>query len=464
MSLPSASFPPAVRSGPASAEDTIVAVATPLGRGGLGVVRLSGPQARTIADQVLRPVPWEARRVRRVLWCDPEDGAVLDDVLVTFFPAPHSYTAEDVVEISGHGAPVLLRALVADLCRAGARMAEPGEFTRRAFLNGRLDLTQAEAIRDLIDSQTLLQARTAAQQMHGGVARQVGPLQQALRELIARMEAGIDFADDDVAVPATAGLAAALHALVQRLDPLRTSFRHGRVLHQGLSLALVGRPNVGKSSLFNRLLASERAIVTATAGTTRDVLAETVSLDGVPIRLLDTAGIRESSEAIEREGIARAWQALGEADLVLGVFDASLPLAPEDHRLLEHLRAMPQAMLVLNKTDLPRQIEDGALPEALAVSAVSGEGVTELRTLVRQRALPELSAAGSWITNARQAACLDAASQHLEQGGGALAAGLPHEMVLLDLYAALRELDALSGQTTVDDILEVIFATFCVGK
>ena len=464
MSAPLPSHPPAASAAAGSGAATIVALATPRGRGGWGVVRVSGEQARAIVELVLGHPCAEPRRVRQMTWRDRLDGARLDDVLVTYFAAPHSYTAEDVVEISGHGAPVLLQAMVEALCRAGARLAEAGEFTRRAFLNGRLDLTQAEAIRDLIDSQTLLQARTAAQQMHGGVARQVGPIQQALREVIARMEAGIDFADDDVAVPATAGLRAGLDRVQERLAPLRASFRHGRLLQQGLSLALVGRPNVGKSSLFNRLLASERAIVTPTPGTTRDVLAETLDLDGVPVRLLDTAGLRPSQDAIEREGVARAWQALGDADLVLAVFDASRALGPDDDHLLQHLRAMPQALLVLNKVDLPRRLPAGELPEAVPVSALHGTGVEALRDRIRQRVLPELGTAGSWITNARQAACLDRAAQHVERGGDAVTAGLPHEMVLLDLYAGLRELDALSGQTTVDDILEVIFATFCVGK
>ena len=446
-----------------SSSATIVAVATPAGRGGLGIVRLSGPEAARIARELAGLAALAPRHAHFARFRD-ESGAVLDEVLVTYFPAPRSMTREDVVEISAHGSPVLLAAMLRAAQARGARLAEPGEFTRRAFLNGRLDLTQAEAVRDLIDAHTLFQARTAARQMGGSVAAVLRPLQRQFIELVARLEAGIDFADDDVAVMDWTRLEAEMAPLHAGLARLAASFARGRVLRQGLLLAIVGRPNVGKSSLFNRLLERERAIVTAQPGTTRDLIAESLDWDGVPVRLLDTAGIRAPEGEAERLGIAKSWEALADADLVLAVFDGTAAPTPEDRELLAHLRDLPQTVRVVNKRDAAGFSPAPELERELAVSALTGEGVGELRAAVRARIVPEAAESGECITNARHAEHLLAAARHVAQAQAGVQARLPHEVLLVDLYGGLHQLDAITGQTTVEDILGVIFSTFCIGK
>ncbi|HLW79157.1 MAG TPA: tRNA uridine-5-carboxymethylaminomethyl(34) synthesis GTPase MnmE, partial [Terriglobia bacterium] len=285
-------------------EDTIVGIATPPGRGGIGIVRLSGERAIEIACGLIRlpKLPLETQHATLGEFLDPVSGRRLDQVVVTAFRAPHSYTGEDAAEINCHGSPIVLAYLVECAAGEGARLAEPGEFTRRAFLNGRLDLTQAEAVRDLIESQTLYQARVAAQQMEGAVSRRLQPARTALLDLVARLEAGIDFGEDDVPVSGWGEIGARLDALRRGLEPLAEGYAYGRIVREGLSLAIVGRPNVGKSSLFNRLLHADRAIVTATPGTTRDLVSERASLGGIPLRFVDTAGIRETADETESIG------------------------------------------------------------------------------------------------------------------------------------------------------------------
>lgn len=453
-----------------TATDTIVAIATPAGRGGLGIVRLSGPRAFAIAGELFGPDALVPMRLRRARFVD-EAGALLDEVLVSCFVAPHSYTAEDVVEVSAHGAPVLLAALL-EACQArGARLAEPGEFTRRAFLHGRLDLTQAEAVRDLIESHTLFQARSAARQLSGSVAAELRPLRQHSLNLIARLEAGIDFADDDVPIAAAAELLGSIEFMMAECDRLLDGFRHGRLVREGLVLAIVGRPNVGKSSLFNRLLERERAIVTAEPGTTRDLIAETLVLEDIPVRLLDTAGIHGSAGRVESLGIERSWQAIADADLVLAVFDGSAPPAAADLELWPRLAPLLGRLIVLNKSDLPAApaMTDwiaAASPEAesVAVSALTGEGMVALRRRIRSLVAADAGEGAEFLTNVRHAQQLQALRAALERAGTALSAGTPHEAVLVDLYAGQRELDAIAGHSGVEDILGIIFASFCIGK
>src|SRR5512142_2881662 len=312
-------------------DDTIVAIASAPGRGGIGVVRLAGPEARAIAAPLVR-LRRELEPGRAVFGelIEPETGERIDEVVVTFFQKPHSYTTDDVVEIAAHGAPVVLRHVVELALARGARLAEPGEFTLRAFLNGRLALTQAEAVRDLIEAQTLYQAKVAAQQLEGALSHRLQPIKQQLVELIALLEAGIDFAEDDVAVLAGEQILARIADVRTPLKQLAGSFAYGKLVHEGLTLAIVGRPNVGKSSLFNRLVERERAIVTATPGTTRDLVSETVSLGGIPVRLVDTAGIRASRDEAESICIQKTFEAAADADLVLVVLDASQRHTPED--------------------------------------------------------------------------------------------------------------------------------------
>ena len=420
-------------------------------------MRLSGSAAQRIAGAMISPVEWSPWRAHLAQLLDNE-GRAIDEVVATFFPAPRSYTAEDVVEISCHGAPVVLRHAVECALQAGARLAEPGEFTLRAFLNGRIDLPQAEAVRDLIESTTLYQARVAAQQVNGSVSRRIAPVKGQLVELIALLEAGIDFADDDVSV-------APIPEILRRLDPifaevrrLADSFQFGGLVRQGLTLAIVGRPNVGKSSLFNRLLEQDRAIVTDIPGTTRDLVSETASIGGIPVKLYDTAGIRDASERVESLGIERSYQAMADADVTLVVVDISQPLDPEDKALIERAKSQGRSLVVGNKSDLGRN------DNVLLVSALTGEGIPQLREAILESIAPGVEHETGFITSLRHENLLRESAAYLEKGRGAAVANIPHEMLLLDLYAALRPIDAITGATTADDILNQIFSTFCIGK
>jgi tRNA modification GTPase len=445
--------------------DTIAAVSTPPGRGGIGVVRISGPDARAVAESILRfsaVREWEPWTARLAELTDAEDRAI-DHVVVTYFAAPRSYTAEDVVEVSCHGAPVVLRHALERACAAGARLAEPGEFTLRAYLNGRIDLPQAEAVRDLIEATTLYQARVAAQQAEGSVSRRLKPIKEKLLELIALLEAGIDFAEDDVSVAPTEEIVDRLDPLIGGVAELAASFAYGKLVHNGFTLAIVGRPNVGKSSLFNRLLEQDRAIVTEIPGTTRDLVSETASLEGIPVRLVDTAGIREGQDRVETLGIERSFRAMADADLTLVVVDGSAALDEADHELIRRAESQGRFLVAANKFDLGCA---GALDRAVRVSALSGSGIAELRRTIVNTLAPQgrIEQDGGFITSLRHEQLLKESVEALGQARNAAQLGIPHEMLLLDLYAALRPIDAITGATTADDILNRIFSTFCIGK
>jgi tRNA modification GTPase len=482
-------------------DDTIVAIATPPGRGGIGVVRLSGPDACKIvlpmlrlkhelepgravfgelvdssgnkgvnfpilaATNAARACPERAQRVEGMGRPDQKSTRI-DEIVVTYFAKPHSYTTDDVIEISAHGSPVVLRHIVEMCVAAGARLAEPGEFTMRAFLNGRIDLTQAEAVRDLIESQTLYQAKVAAQQLEGALSRRLQPIKQKLVQLIALLEAGIDFAEDDVSVPPDATILEHIAEVRAPLDKLVASFAFGKIVHEGLTLAIVGRPNVGKSSVFNRLVERERAIVTATPGTTRDLVSETVAIGGIPVRLVDTAGIRKAFDEAESIGIQKSMEALADADLVLVVMDASQPITKEDEELVSQV-AGRAAIIVGNKADLGIS---GQWPVAggqkVLTSAITGEGIAELRAEILRHIGGEAGAQAEagFLTNVRHQGLVKDSLAALDAAKNAVADKIPHEMLLLDLYNALRPLDAITGATTTDDILNLIFSTFCVGK
>ena len=457
-----------------SSNDTIAAVSTPPGRGGIGIVRLSGPEAASIAAQLVRlRQPLEHGRARLADVLDEDSGSDadrIDEAVVTYYAAPNSYTAEDLVEIAAHGSPVVLELLLGRAVKMGARLAEPGEFTQRAFLAGKLDLTQAEAVRDLIEAQTLTQARQAASQMGGALSQRVGPVKQALVELVALLEAGIDFAEDDVELTTQAEIASRIGALTPPLRALEASFARGRIVHDGLTLAIVGRPNVGKSSLFNRLVERDRAIVTATPGTTRDTVTERISLEGIPLELVDTAGLREGLreglEEAEQLGIRRSREALADAALVVIVLDATEPLNDEERRLLAAVEGR-SALVAVNKSDLmkaDRPLPDcGDLP-ALATSALTGEGIPALRERILELATGGAAAEPGMLTSLRHQQAIATTLAALADAAQANAASIPHEMILLDLYRALWALDSLTGQTTPDDILSLIFSTFCIGK
>ncbi len=461
-------------SSPPQTQDTITAIATPPGRGGIGIVRLSGPDALALTLPLL-----DNKRLRgpnHARFChllDPATREKLDEAIVTYYQAPRSYTGEDVVEIAAHGAPVLLDRILRLLLAAGARLAQPGEFTERAFLSGRLDLTQAEAVRDLIESQTLLQAQTAASQLGGALSRRIAPLKQQLVALIARLEAGIDFAEDDTPVVSQAELDAQLARLQTALAELEQSFTRGRLIREGITLAIVGRPNAGKSSLFNRLLDRDRSIVTAEPGTTRDTVHERLSIGGIPVELIDTAGLREAANEAESLGIARSREAFSDADVILLVLNSTEPLNREEQLLLEAAEGR-RLLVALNKSDLRAAEAPAATavkvqectPQAVIVptSALTGEGIPTLRDALQAALLGEPAAGSAMLTNLRQHTAVQAALSAIEAAQAAAENSLPHELLLLDLYTALRELDSLTGTTTPDDILHRIFSTFCIGK
>lgn len=474
----------------ADSADTIVAISTPPGRGGIGIVRLSGPSALTLVPHLVShagPLTHARAQIAHVLdphrAGHPKEIYSIDDAVVTTFHGPHSYTGEDLVEMAAHGSPVVLEALVRAALEVGRRLdlrvrpAEPGEFTQRAFLSGRLDLTQAEAVNDLIAAKTLDQARAAAQQMGGAISRRVAPAKETLLHLIALLEAGMDFASgelDDVDIVTPDAIAKAIEKSRAPLAALAASFRHGQVVREGLALALIGLPNAGKSSLFNRLLARDRAIVTAAPGTTRDTLEESLDIKGIPVRLIDTAGLRankddrEAEEISEAEllGIARSREALADADLILFLHDATHQLTRDEKHLVAELAARPH-LLVQTKVDLlhPELPPPEELEKFLSTSAVTGEGMDDLRVAILQAANADGALADSGaLNNLRQQEAVTAAIAALETAATANSNALPHELILVDLHNALRSLDTLTGSTTTDDILARIFATFCIGK
>lgn len=395
----------------------------------------------------------------------------MDEVVATYFQKPHSYTTDDVVEISAHGSPVVLRSIVERAVEAGARVAEPGEFTMRAYLNGRIDLTQAEAVRDLIESQTLFQAKVAAQQLGGALSQRLKPVKEVLIKLIALLEAGIDFAEDDIDVAADEQIVEAIRRVREPLQSLERSFSFGKAVHEGITLAIVGRPNVGKSSLFNRLVERDRAIVTPIPGTTRDMVSEAVSIDGIPVKLIDTAGIRESNDLVESMGIERSRQAIADADIVLVVLDAA---QPDEGNIDEHLLRLTDQrprVVVVNKADLVATTGplgpgcgNGTQIAAIRTSALTGEGIDDLRSRIVYAATGDAEHEAGNLTNTRHHGLVVDSLRALDAAEQAVRDKTPHEMLLLDLYSALRALDAITGQTTPDDVLNLIFSSFCIGK
>ncbi len=446
-------------------DDTIVAIATPVGRGGIGVVRISGPAAAGAAAVISeRTAPLEPRRatLTRVLAGD----TAIDRAVLTFFPGPHSYTGEDVLEISAHGSPVLLEAIVHASMAAGARLAEPGEFTLRAYLRGRIDLVQAEAVKDLVEAVTPLQARAAFDQLEGTLTARIGEIDRALFEVSARLEASLDFADEGYHFidPARAG--AEIAGVAQSIDELLTDAHRGRLVREGAHVVIAGRPNTGKSSVFNRLLGSARAIVTEIPGTTRDLLSEVVDLGGMPITLVDTAGLRaEAADRVEVEGMARAQAARNVADVTLVVLDRSRPLSADDEALLSGTEGRAR-VVAANKSDLPPEwdVAPGG-PGVVWVSAVSGAGFEALRTaLVGALGAGERLRDTPALTNVRHVGLLSRAVLSLGRAAAAAAAGTPEEFVASDVNEARRLLEEVTGSRTADDVLHAIFSRFCIGK
>lgn len=448
---------------------TIVALATPSGRSALGVVRLSGPLAFSILQSLTKLDVVEPSRATLHTLKDPVSNEVIDHAVVTCFKAPHSFTGEDVVEISCHGSPVLLRRVINTVLRMDARLAEPGEFTLRALTNGKLDLSQAEAIRDLIEARTEAAARQAVRQMSGAMSATLRPLAEGLLDIIVLLESAVEFVEDDLPQLQLQQMRLRLTEIDSKLETLASSYRTGHLLRDGLNVTIAGPPNAGKSSLFNKLLRSERAIVTEIPGTTRDSLSEQISLNGIPVWLTDTAGVRESSDLIETIGVERTLRAIADADLLVVVIDGASELGVEELEMLDST-TKSRRVIVLNKNDLPSFRPD-LLEELIAgenvleVSAHSGAGLSELsQAILEPFGTVDSEDVGLLITDARHHDLLRRSQHELQSAMSRLSEGASEELVLVGLHNALRYLGQITGETTTEDVLSRIFATFCIGK
>jgi tRNA modification GTPase len=469
-------------------EDTICAVATPIGEGGIGIVRLSGPQAIIVASQVVRlrsgqplpsiashtlhladlVVPTSSRHSHTRISNQVPESALLDEALVVYMKAPHSYTAEDVVEIQSHGGMLVLEIVCKVCVESGARMAEPGEFTKRAFLNGRLDLSQAEAVLDTIKASSYAGLNVAQRQLRGDLAHEVEQARTSLLTVLAHVEASIDFVDEDISFVQRDELVRIVSEAASVVHKLEATAQDGRILREGAHVVIVGRPNVGKSSLLNRLLREERAIVTAIPGTTRDVIEESIHLGGVTIRLVDTAGVRDTDDLVEREGIKRTRLAQDEADLLLVVVDGSVPLTNDDRSLLNAIKDRKH-VVVLNKTDLPDEVEsDAALVDhaSCRISAKTGSGIERLKSVLCDHLISKSVEAveSVTVTNVRHRDALRRANDSLDQALESAQRGMAGELVSIDVRAAADALGEITGAITTDEILGRIFSEFCIGK
>lgn len=453
-------------------EDTICAVSTPAGAGGIGIIRVSGRRAIEICAKVLSAGAGSAlasaasHTVHYGQVRDRERGEQIDEVLVTVMRAPRTYTREDVVEINCHGGAMPLRRTLGLLIAQGARQADPGEFTKRAFLNGRIDLVQAEAVMDVIHAQTERSLRAANQQLQGALSKEIAALRERLVGIIAGVEAGIDFPEEDIETPTGRAVKDELQEIVKSVRSLIEGATYGQVLREGVATAIVGRPNVGKSSLLNALLRQDRAIVTDVPGTTRDVLEEYLNLEGVPLKIVDTAGIRHTHDIVEQEGVRRSRQAISSADIVLVVLDGSAPATEDDRRVLEAARGKV-TVAVINKCDQPRKLERLEWPETqVEVSCRTGDGLSELRRkvtgLLETGLLPPTDHA--WAVNDRHRQALEETGRSMARAQGSVQDGRSPEFIALDLRDALDHLGTIIGATHTEDILERIFRDFCIGK
>lgn len=470
-------------------QDTICAIATPAGEGGIGILRISGEKAVEVAAGLVRlrsGKPLASVRSHQLHHADileppalpssdiqRQPSRTIDEALVVVMRAPRSYTAEDVVEIHCHGGAFVLQTICASLMQRGARLAEPGEFTKRAFLNGRLDLAQAEAVLDTIRSTTAGSLRLAQEQLRGTLSSEVNRLCESLIHLLARVEAGIDFTEEDIAFIQPQDLLTGIQQTITAIARLVESSREGRILREGVAAAIIGRPNVGKSSLLNALLQTDRAIVTPIPGTTRDVLEELLNIRGVPVRLLDTAGVRATDDLVEREGVRRSKAAMEQADLLLIVVDGSLPLSEEDRALLVQHQDKKR-VVVANKSDLPAQVESSLLAplaqvepaRVVRISAKTGAGLDDLRDTIRATILRADFEPGeaAVVTSLRHRSALLKAREALGHAADSVDTRLSGEFIAMDLRAALDALGEITGAVSTEDILDRIFRDFCIGK
>jgi len=447
--------------------NTIVALATPLGRSGIGVIRLSGKDAlsivrKLVSDENFSPKPRFAA-LQKIY--DPETTDLLDETIITYFQSPQSFTGEDVVEISCHGSPVVLRQIIDFCLKLDARMAEAGEFSLRALANGRMNLSQAEAIRDLIDAQTVAAARQSVRQLRGELSNQLQPLKDNLLDIIVVLESSLEFVEDDLPDFQTQNIRQKLMAVIDELRNMASTFQAGKLLREGLKIALVGRPNVGKSSLFNALLGQERAIVTEIAGTTRDQIREKFTINDIPISLIDTAGLRETSDIVESIGVERSKSAMVDADLVVVLLDGSEDLTSEDEKIISQVIELNH-IIVINKSDLPQSVITFADKyKVVRVSAKTGDGLENLqRAIVEPSNSQDIDNTGFLISDARHNDLLLRAKSEIETSVRLIDEKMSEEIVLIGLHNAMLFLGQVTGETTTEDMLTRIFSTFCIGK
>ncbi|MDA8169070.1 MAG: tRNA uridine-5-carboxymethylaminomethyl(34) synthesis GTPase MnmE [Nitrospiraceae bacterium] len=459
--------------------DTIAAISTPPGEGGIAIVRLSGPKALYIADGIFsssvkdgkkrkRPSAAKSHRMLYGFIADPATGEQVDEVLLSVMRAPNTYTREDMIEINCHGGGIPARKTLELVLNGGARLAEPGEFTKRAFLNGRIDLSQAEAVLELIQAKSAQAEKLALEQLSGGLSGKINAVRDGLADICAHMEAYLDFPEEGIEEKTEGQLKAGIEQARENLLALSRTYEEGRLIREGLKTAIAGRANVGKSSLLNALLGQERAIVTPLPGTTRDVISEYINIGGFALRIMDTAGIRRTEDIAEMEGVRRSRQAIEGADLVICVLDGSARLTDEDREVLEAAEGKKRIVAV-NKADLPRAWRPGESGDCISVSAKTGAGLEALKERIREsftsRAKdPAEAAPGAIITSLRHKTALERAAQALERGGGALSDGMPLEVVSIELRDALDALGEITGMVTTEDILRKIFDEFCIGK
>lgn len=447
--------------------NTIVALATPLGRSGIGVIRLSGEASLKITRKIVRDATFSPKprlaSLKRIF--DLETAELLDEVVITYFQAPHSFTGEDVIEISCHGSPVILRQIIDFCLKLDARIAEAGEFSLRALSNGQMNLSQVEAIRDLIDAQTVAAVRQSVRQLRGELSDELQPLKDDLLDVIVVLESSLEFVEDDLPDFQAEKIKSSLQEIVEGLQRMALTFKAGKLLREGLKVVLVGRPNVGKSSLFNALLGKDRAIVTEIAGTTRDQLHEKITIDNIPISLIDTAGLRETSDLVESIGVERSRRALVDADLVIVLLDGSESLTSEDEEIINYVKDL-NCLFAINKCDLSqKQIKTPGDSQAIRISAKTLIGINELQTaIVKPFSNQNSDTNGFLITDARHYDLLLRAKNEIESSCGLINEKASEEIVLIGLHNALRFLGAITGETTTEDMLTRIFSTFCIGK
>jgi tRNA modification GTPase len=455
--------------------DTIAAIATPPGIGGIGIIRISGPKSEDIARLLFRSsqpaVDLKSHHLCHGHVISVTSDKILDEVLITLMKKPRSYTGEDVLEIHCHGSPLILQAILTEVSHAGARLAEPGEFTKRAFLNNRIDLCQAEAVADIITARTKRGLEIALSQRKGDLSRKIEDLRQSLIDILAVLETAIDFTEAEVSGEHPGDILNSIHSILEDLQNLSSTYDEGKLVRKGVSAVITGKPNVGKSSLLNRLLGENRAIVTAIPGTTRDFIEEFISIRGIPVKLTDTAGIRDSDNIIEKEGVDRVWERLSLADVVITLFDGSSPLTAEDYEIIEKNMSRP-IIPVINKSDLEHILNDqqfhNLFPRAKPhwISAKTGDGILALKEAIYSTMMghEQDQLATVIITRIRHKTALEKTAAHLLQARESIAGGLSAEFAAFDIREALGSLGEITGMTSAEEVLDRIFSTFCIGK